>query len=130
MCEVDLNSLGPCSPSNDYGIKSGYACVFLKLRFDPSWSPQYFNASELPEDIPTDMKALISENRNQKMIWLSCDGDLPADKENVGPILYFPRRGFRYSWMTADGPEPIVAINFERPTSNSISFLTKLELIC
>ena len=29
-----------------------------------------------------------------QMIWLSCEGENPADKENIGAISYYPYPGF------------------------------------
>lgn len=55
------------------------------------------------------------------MIWISCEGENPADIENLGPVQYIPSRGFPgyfYPFMNQKGyMPPLVAINFERPKS-------------
>lgn len=52
-------------------------------------------------------------------IWVSCEGENPADLENVGPIKYYPRRGFPgfyYPYENSEGYlSPLVAVHFERP---------------
>lgn len=57
------------------------------------------------------------------MIWISCEGENPADIENLGPINYMPQRGFPgyfYPFMNQKGyMPPVIAINFERPKSKS-----------
>lgn len=53
-------------------------------------------------------------------VWVSCEGENPADIENVGPIQYFPRRGFPgyfYPFENSEGYlSPLVAVHLERPT--------------
>nr|CAD7206759.1 unnamed protein product [Timema douglasi] len=54
-------------------------------------------------------------------VWVSCEGENPADKENLGGIKYYPTRGFPgyfYPYENSEGYlSPIIAINFERPTT-------------
>lgn len=62
------------------------------------------------------------------MIWISCEGENPADIENLGPINYIPQRGFPgyyYPFMNQKGyMPPVIAINFERPKSKSLTLRT------
>lgn len=55
------------------------------------------------------------------MIWISCEGENPADIENLGPVNYIPHRGFPgyyYPYVNQKGYQaPVIAINFERPKS-------------
>lgn len=52
-------------------------------------------------------------------IWVSCEGENPADLENIGPVKYFPRRGFPgyyFPYQNSEGYlSPLVAVHFERP---------------
>ena len=56
-------------------------------------------------------------------VWVSCDGDYPADKEYIGPVTYYPGPAFpAYHFHAADNPEflnPLVAVKFERASSKS-----------
>jgi hypothetical protein len=51
--------------------------------------------------------------------WISCDGENPADVENMGPISYLPQRGFRANQFSTekDSVDPLIAIQFEDPKS-------------
>lgn len=122
VCDFDLDSLAWCSPTNNYGIKPSSACVFLKLRIEPTWTPEFLNASELPKDLPMDLRKYIEVNskqaKPQTKAWLSCEGESSVDEENIGPISYAPERSVRLPLMIADGQDLLIAINFEKPTSN------------
>lgn len=52
-------------------------------------------------------------------VWVSCEGENPADIENVGPIEYYPRQGFPgyyYPYENSEGYlSPLVAIHFKSP---------------
>lgn len=62
-------------------------------------------------------------------IWVSCEGENPADLENVGPIKYYPRRGFPgyyYPYENSEGYlSPLVAVHFERPVRKCRQFWLK-----
>lgn len=52
-------------------------------------------------------------------VWVSCEGENPADVENIGPIEYYPRQGFPgyyYPYENSEGYlSPLVAIHFKQP---------------
>lgn len=56
-------------------------------------------------------------------VWVSCEGENPADIENVGPIEYYPRQGFPgyyYPYENSEGYlSPLVAIHFKSPMRKS-----------
>lgn len=106
------------------------------------WEPKYYRASDLPNNMSDDLKEKIEsidENDERvsqlllsnldnlisflqhEMIWVSCEGENPADIENLGPINYYPERGFPgyfFPFMNQKGyMPPVMAINFERPKS-------------
>jgi len=64
-------------------------------------------------------KRMILLQLNQ--VWVSCEGEYPADKENIGPISYFPSRGFQSYYFPFTNVKgylsPVIAIHFERPQS-------------
>ena len=57
-------------------------------------------------------------------IWVSCEGENPADQENVGPVDYLPIRGFPgyfYPYQNSEGYlSPLVAVHFQRPKRKCI----------
>lgn len=56
-------------------------------------------------------------------IWISCEGENPADIENLGPITYIPQRGFPGFFFPYENSEgylsPLLAIHIERPRSKN-----------
>lgn len=56
-----------------------------------------------------------------EMIWISCEGENPADQENIGPMRYIPQRGFPGFYYPFENQKgylaPVMAIQFERPKS-------------
>lgn len=54
-------------------------------------------------------------------VWVSCDGENPADKEYLGPIIYYPKDiqgfpGYYFPYLNSEGYlSPLVAVKFERP---------------
>lgn len=52
-------------------------------------------------------------------MWVNCEGENPADVENIGPINYYPLRGFPGYYFPFRNEEgylsPLVAVNFEQP---------------
>ena len=52
--------------------------------------------SDAPKSLTDEAGALSKENPKMmgQMIWLNCEGENPADKENLGPVSYYPYPGF------------------------------------
>lgn len=128
VCIVDVDSFGPCSKSNDYGYGNGRPCVFLKLNKIFNWQPEYYdNPKDLPLDMPEDLREHITNNTTEverQQIWVSCNGQRGLDKEKVGPIKYYPSRGFPayyYPYINQKGyKSPLVAVQFEKLTTKQL----------
>ncbi|CAO1413172.1 unnamed protein product [Diamesa serratosioi] len=130
VCDVDIKSWAPCTQENHYNYHRSAPCIFLKLNKIFGWIPQFFNDStKLPGDMPEDLKTHIEDVKQKNpntlnTIWVSCEGENPADLENVGPIKYFPRQGFPgyyYPYENSEGYlSPLVAVHFERPVRGII----------
>lgn len=102
-CKVKANDLmkESCTHETNYGFETGTPCLLLKLNRIYGWEPQpYTNVSDFPSDAPKSLTdeagALSKENPKMmgQMIWLNCEGENPADKENLGPVSYYPYPGF------------------------------------
>lgn len=83
----------------------------------------------MPLDLKEHIASLKGNNSLQlNTIWVSCEGENPADQENIGPINYLPRRGFPgyfYPYENSEGYlSPLVAVHFVRPRSEYISALS------
>ncbi|XP_032529855.1 sodium/potassium-transporting ATPase subunit beta-2-like [Danaus plexippus] len=123
VCDVSLDDFSPCTASRQYNYEQGGPCVFLKLNKIFNWTPQPYNDTEsLPDTMPEFLKQYIksvSGKPEANMVWVSCEGENPADVENIGPVQYLPRRGFPafyYPFTNKEGYlSPLVAVLFERP---------------
>lgn len=127
VCSVEVDSFPSCNKEKNYGFDKGSPCIFLKLNKIYNWLPDMYNTTEnLPAHMPQELKDHINEEtkrgtekKNTNLIWVSCEGENPADVENIGPVQYIPRRGFPgyyFPFKNLDGyMPPLVAVYFERP---------------
>uniref|UniRef100_A0A069DSJ3 Putative sodium/potassium-transporting atpase subunit beta-2-like isoform x2 n=1 Tax=Panstrongylus megistus TaxID=65343 RepID=A0A069DSJ3_9HEMI len=124
VCSVNVKNLMPCVPENNFNYHLQGPCIFLKLNRIFGWKPNIYEPNELPDNMPSDLKqdiqSLVKENEYQKnTIWVSCEGESPADVEHVGPISYKPYPGFPAYFFPYENNEgylsPIVAVLFEKP---------------
>lgn len=127
VCSVNVNDFGPCTKDKGYSYNNSAPCIFIKLNRIYNWAPEFFNDTvDLPEDMDDDLKAHISVTppSQRNLIWISCYGENPADRENIGPIEYIPQRGFPgyyYPYVNTPGYlSPLVAIHFERPKLHTL----------
>lgn len=62
-CELDVKIFGPCSPNYIDQQSTAEPCVFLKVRHDQEWNPEFYtNSSDLPEDMPRKLSEEIAKN--------------------------------------------------------------------
>jgi len=126
FCQVKTSELitGPCTEDNHYGFDKGKPCILIKLNKIFGWLPEPYNSTKLPDDMPQDIKNIINDTsmpskKKDGMIWFSCEGENPADRENIGPIKYYPDPGvptFFYPYKNQDGyHSPAVFAHFEEP---------------
>ncbi|XP_030241920.1 sodium/potassium-transporting ATPase subunit beta-2 isoform X1 [Drosophila navojoa] len=130
VCDVDIKAWAPCTKENNYSYHKSSPCIFLKLNKIYDWRPDFYNNSQtLPADMPSSLKNHISELEKTdpiklNTIWVSCEGENPADQENIGVVKYYPIRGFPgyfYPYQNSEGYlSPLVAVHFERPKSGII----------
>lgn len=114
-----MNQFGPCNSDNYFGYHRGTPCIFLKFKKIKDWVPKLFQPDALPTNMPVNLKEIVEKYRDP-MVWMSCIGGTPADLENIGPIQFFPQRGFPsyyFPYTNQDGYlEPLVAVHFEKPS--------------
>ncbi|KAG5880190.1 hypothetical protein JTB14_036283 [Gonioctena quinquepunctata] len=127
VCDVKPTSKWtPCLPEDGFGFEDdkGGPCIFLKLNKIYNWQPEYYNTSNFPgpdvmhEYLRKDIEE-AQKLQQHEMVWVTCDGENPADKENIGPLRYIPQRGFMSQFFPFRNQEgylsPLVAVHFERP---------------
>ncbi|XP_026321299.1 sodium/potassium-transporting ATPase subunit beta-1-like [Hyposmocoma kahamanoa] len=62
-----------CSRNDSYGFPDS-PCFVIKLNKMLGWSPEYYSVSELPEDMPEDLRQHITglNSVQSQQIWVSC----------------------------------------------------------
>ncbi|KAG5881105.1 hypothetical protein JTB14_024350 [Gonioctena quinquepunctata] len=130
VCEVEVRDWGECNRDQFFHYHKNSPCIFLKLNKIYGWTPEYYDkVDELPAEMPTKLKEHIRSINNTKErqnVWLSCEGENPADVEYLGTITYYPKDiqgfpGYYYPYMNSEGYlSPLVAVKFERPVSGIV----------
>lgn len=127
VCKPVIDKLfqDDCTKENHYGYKKGTPCVLLKLNKIYEWDPKPYLNRTLPDEAPEDLKQFVKDaSRNTDdmvghMIYVSCEGENAADKENIGKINYYPYPGFPtqfYPYKNDAGYlAPVVFANFKNP---------------
>jgi len=130
VCDFPLTDLGNwCTKENHFGYQQGKPCVLIKLNKIYGWEPElYKNAMEFPQGLIDTLPAGMFDEANNtanndqgyfNKVWLTCEGENPADKENIGQIEYHPGPFFRsyyYPYQNAGGYlQPLVAVQFNGP---------------
>jgi len=93
-CDFDLTKLGSCQPGSGFGYtgaEAGKPCVLIKLNKIFGWKPESFLDDSLPDDMPIKLQKKIKGLKGSSevnSIWITCNGENPADREYVGPIEY------------------------------------------
>ncbi|RZC38210.1 sodium/potassium-transporting ATPase subunit beta-2 [Asbolus verrucosus] len=131
VCEFQLStSFAPCLNEYHFGLdsKEGGPCIFLKLNKIFGWVPECYNSTTAPRDMPKHLreyiklKEMIGEEYD--MIWIDCEGENPVDKNNLGPITYYPARGFHQKYFPFTNIKgyvsPLVAVHFEKPKRDTL----------
>ncbi|XP_054282391.1 sodium/potassium-transporting ATPase subunit beta-2-like [Macrosteles quadrilineatus] len=126
VCDIDVRLWNPCTYEENYGYHLQQPCIFIKLNKIYNWRPEYYNkTSELPEQMPQSLKDAINKTANDEgenalnTVWVSCEGESPADVENIGPVEYYPKPGFPGYFFPYENSEgylsPLVAVKFKHP---------------
>jgi sodium/potassium-transporting ATPase subunit beta len=122
VCMFKYSSLGEnCTSNRQFGFDQGQPCVAIKLNKVFGWVPVPYNGTNMPESVPEEVQRKVREmDPNKKFVWLNCEGESPADKENIGPISYTPVAGFpTYYFPFTNTPgylSPLVMVQFHKPT--------------
>ncbi|XP_041972331.1 sodium/potassium-transporting ATPase subunit beta-2-like [Aricia agestis] len=130
VCDVDIRDWHPCTQENHFSFHKSSPCIFLKLNRIFGWRPEFYTGEDdLPQDMPVGLQEQIrnitSENIHRgNMVWVSCQGETPADRENIGPLRYIPQAGFPgyyYPYNNAEGYlSPLVAVHLQRPKTGIV----------
>lgn len=128
VCDFDVRLWDECSPDKFFNYHRNAPCIFLKLNRIYGWIPDYYDdPNDLPEEMPILLKDHIARVKpeERRTIWISCEGENPADIEYLGPISYYPKvqgfPGYYYPYENSEGYlSPLVAVQFLRPISGIV----------
>lgn len=132
ICQVKAKELmtSKCTRDKKYGYKDGTPCILLKLNKIYGWLPDPFkNSTALPDHAPAFLKkhieALETSGKAEDkamvghIIWFSCEGENPADVENMGQLEYYPYPGvadYYFPYKNQRGYlSPAVFVHFTNP---------------
>jgi len=144
-CKIDVTSLNAaCSKINHefgYGGGIGTPCVLVKLNKIYKWKPEPYKTHEdlkeakkrgMPDYLIQQIEGLINTSSSSHELdttWVTCEGENPADRENIGPLEYYsphskekPFNGipnFYFPFQRQRGYKaPFVFVKFTKPQSN------------
>lgn len=126
VCDIDVRQWNPCTFEERFGYHVQEPCIFIKLNKIYNWRPEFYNdTSDLPAKMPQSLKDAINKTKEDlgdlalNNVWVSCEGESPADVENIGPVEYYPRPGFPGYFFPYENSEgylsPLVAVKFRHP---------------
>nr|XP_036669497.1 sodium/potassium-transporting ATPase subunit beta-2 isoform X1 [Drosophila suzukii]XP_036669498.1 sodium/potassium-transporting ATPase subunit beta-2 isoform X1 [Drosophila suzukii] len=135
VCGIDVASFAPCTVEKSFGYPVARPCIFLKLNKIYNWIPEIYNDSKtLPDHMPDELKQHIKEKQSLRpnetnVVWVSCEGENPADVENIKARDYYPRMGFPRYYFPFKNIQgyipPIVAVQFTVETGVLINIECK-----
>nr|VZI26462.1 unnamed protein product [Spirometra erinaceieuropaei] len=113
VCPFSLTTLGPCNRANEFGYPENKPCVILKINRVYGWMPYIIDQS-----VPH--------------VLVSCTGQNPEDKVNLGPLKFFPSANLNgteygkfdsiyFPFIGQKGyASPLVAVQFLNPARHML----------
>jgi len=124
-CRFDITTeLGDiCVKQQTFGYADGQPCVILKLNRIFDWLPESYTNDTLPQEL-RDSPGLWQEY----FITVKCEGENPADRDRLGPILYYPPHGFHFKYFPFRNQQgyrsPLVFVKFDNPETAMLFMIT------
>jgi len=122
VCRFNVDMLGgECTWQKDFGYDEGTPCVLLKLNKVYGWEPElYTNETAHEAGVPQE----VINNLQDDAITVTCEGENPADAENMGEIEFYPPTGLPiqyYPYINQRGyRQPVVFAKFAKPKNGVI----------
>ncbi|KAI8772349.1 sodium/potassium-transporting ATPase subunit beta-1 [Biomphalaria glabrata] len=112
-----------CVKQQNYGYDDGQPCILLKLNRIVDWVPEEYTADTVPDLLKDTWK-----EDDPWWIYVKCDGDDDASRENMGDLLYFPAPGFHFKYYPFRNQQgyrsPLVFLRMDNPRPGALLFIT------
>jgi sodium/potassium-transporting ATPase subunit beta len=122
FCFFDIKKIdNNCTKGQDFGYKRGDPCVLIKLNRIYNWKPKAYELYDFQNDksIPDAVREGYAKNRSD-IVYITCEGENAADKENIGPLNYYPQPGIEFKYFPFTNQpgylSPFVFVHFLKPT--------------
>lgn len=125
VCIFNIQQLGEqCTWSRDYGYDEGRPCVLLKLNKVFNWVPEIMAADYNDSKSVHEARAKYGLKPSGNHVGVTCQGQHPADKENIGPLKFYPEGGFKkdfFPFLNQEGyRSPLVFVQFQNITKGTV----------
>jgi len=122
VCVFDVQVLGDaCVKQQNYGYDDGQPCVLLKLNKVFDWIPEEYTAENVDP-------AIKDQWNDPWHIYVKCDGDDAATRENMGDILIYPAQGFPFKYFPFRNQQgyrsPLAFLRFDNPLPGILLMMT------
>lgn len=119
FCPFELRVIpNECSESQNFSYHLGKPCILVKLNRIYGWKPDPYMVR--PKDYP--VQAPFKEGHIQ----ITCEGQSFVDKENIGPIDYYPQGIETKYFPFTNQPgyqSPFVMVHLKNPRSGVLIFI-------
>lgn len=70
VCDVDIREWHPCTRENHYNYHKSSPCIFLELKHNENWKPEFYDDSNsLPQDMPQHLKKRIKDTKSAEQVF-------------------------------------------------------------
>lgn len=119
FCPFELRVIpNECSESQNFSYHLGKPCILVKLNRIYGWKPNPYMFR--PKDYP------IQAPFREGQIQITCEGQSSVDKENIGPIDYYPQGIETKYFPFTNQPgyqSPFVMVHFKNPRPGVLIFI-------
>lgn len=119
FCPFELRVIpNECSESQNFSYHLGKPCILVKLNRIYGWKPDPYMFR--PKDYP------IQAPFREGLIQITCEGKSSVDKENIGPIEYYPQGIETKYFPFTNQPgyqSPFVMAHFKNPRPGILIFV-------
>ncbi|RWS16707.1 sodium/potassium-transporting ATPase subunit beta-like protein [Dinothrombium tinctorium] len=100
-----------------YGYDRGTPCVIIKLNRIFGWTPENYKSQQIDEMKQKKGGEELFKNLRQGHVFITCEGENPADVENIKKVMVHPKEGISFKYFPFRNKpgyvSPFVFVQFE-----------------